>query len=450
MEEIIMDYQALYQQKLTTPEQAVKAVKPGDWVDYGWCTNHPVALDKALAARKDELTDVKVRGGVTMWMPEIAKADDAGDHFTWNSWHCSGVDRKIIGKGMGFFAPMRYSELPRFYRENISVDVAMIQVTPMDSHGNFSYALAASHLADMLEKAKVIILEVNHNLPWVYGLTGSEINIADVDYVVEGDNPAVAQLGGGGEPTDVDRAVAKLIVEQIPNGACLQLGIGGMPNTVGSMIAQSDLKDLGVHTEMYVDGFVDMALAGKLTGRNKALDKGRQVYAFAAGTQKLYDYVDRNPAVMAAPVDYTNDVRVLAQLDNFISINNAIDMDLFGQVNAESAGLKHISGTGGQLDFVMGAYLSKGGKSFICMSSTVTGKDGSVKSRIVPTLTPGSIATDPRSCVQYIVTEHGMINLKGLSTWERAEAIISIAAPQFREQLIQDAEKMGIWRRSSK
>lgn len=445
-----MDYQALYQQKLTTAAQAVKAVKSGDWVDYGWCTNHPVALDKALADRKDELTDVKVRGGVTMWMPEIAKADDAGEHFTWNSWHCSGIDRKIIGKGMGFFAPMRYSELPRFYRENVTVDVAMIQVTPMDSHGNFSYALAASHLADMLDKAKVIIVEVNQNLPWVYGLTGCEINIADVDYVVEGDNPAVAQLGGGGEPTDVDRAVAKLIVEQIPNGACLQLGIGGMPNTVGSMIAQSDLKDLGVHTEMYVDGFVDMALAGKLTGRNKALDKGRQVYAFAAGTQKLYDYVDRNPAVMAAPVDYTNDVRVLAQLDNFISINNAIDMDLFGQVNAESAGLKHISGTGGQLDFVMGAYLSKGGKSFICMSSTVTGKDGSVKSRIVPTLTPGSIATDPRSCVQYIVTEHGMINLKGLSTWERAEAIISIADPQFREQLIQDAQQMGIWRRSNR
>ena len=445
-----MDYQAMYQQKLTTAAQAVKAVKSGDWVDYGWCTNHPVILDKALAERKDELKDVKVRGGVTMWMPEIAKADDAGEHFTWNSWHCSGIDRKIIGKGMGFFAPMRYSELPRFYRENVSVDVAMIQVTPMDSHGNFSYALAASHLADMLDKAKIIILEVNQNMPWVYGLTGSEINIADVDYVVEGDNPAVAQLGGGGEPTDVDRAVAKLIVEQIPNGACLQLGIGGMPNTVGSMIAQSDLKDLGVHTEMYVDGFVDMAMAGKLTGRSKNLDKGRQVYAFAAGTQKLYDYVNRNPDVMAAPVDYTNDVRVLAQLDNFISINNAIDMDLFGQVNAESAGLKHISGTGGQLDFVMGAYLSKGGKSFICMSSTVTGKDGSMKSRIVPTLTPGSIATDPRSCVHYIVTEYGMVNLKGLSTWERAEALISIAHPDFRDQLVRDAEKMNIWRKSNK
>lgn len=445
-----MDYQAMYQQKLTTAEEAVKVVKSGDWVDYGWCTNHPIALDKALAARKDELRDVKVRGGVTMWMPEIAKAEDAGEHFTWNSWHCSGIDRKIMTKGMGFFSPMRYSELPRFYRENLTVDVAMLQVTPMDSHGNFSFALAASHLADMLEKAKVIILEVNKNMPWVYGLTGCEINIKDVDYVVEGDNPEVAQLGGGGEPTAVDKAVAELIVPQIPNGACLQLGIGGMPNTIGAMIAQSDLKDLGVHTEMYVDGFVDMAMAGKLTGKNKALDKGRQVYAFAAGSKKLYDYVDRNPDVMAAPVDYTNDVRVLAQLDNFISINNAIDLDLFGQVNAESAGLKHISGTGGQLDFVMGAYLSKGGKSFICMSSTVTGKDGTVKSRIVPTLTPGSICTDPRSCVHYIVTEYGMVNLKGLSTWERAEALISIAHPDFREQLIQDAEKMHIWRRSNK
>ena len=445
-----MDYKGLYQQKLTSAEEAVKVVQSGDWVDYGWCTNHPVSLDKALAARKDELTDVKIRGGVTMWMPEVAKAEDAGDHFTWHSWHCSGLDRKVISKGCGFFIPMRYSELPRFYRENVDVDVAMIQVTPMDKHGNFSYALAASHLADMLDKAKVIILEVNENLPWIYGLTGSEINIKDVDMVVEGENPPVAQLGGGGEPTEVDKAVANLVVPEIPDGACLQLGIGGMPNTIGSMIAQSDLKDLSVHTEMYVDGFVDMAEAGKITGRNKALDKGRQVFAFAAGSQRMYDYMDRNPDVMAAPVDYTNDVHVISQIDNFVSINNAIDMDLFGQVNAESAGLKHISGTGGQLDFAMGAYLSKGGKSFICMSSTVTGKDGSVKSRIVPTLTNGSIATDPRSCVHYIVTEYGMVNMKGLSTWERAEQIINIAHPDFRDQLIKDAEKMGIWRRSNK
>ena len=446
-----MDYTALYQQKLTTADQAVKVIKSGDCVDYGWCTNHPVALDKALAARKDELHDVKVRGGVTMWMPEVCKADDAGDHFTWNSWHCSGLDRKIIGKGMGYFGPMRYSELPRFYRDgNATTDVAMIQVTPMDAHGNFSFAVSASHIGDMLEHAKKIIVEVNQNMPWVYGLTGTEINIRDVDMVVEGENPAVAAMGAGAPPTDVDRKVAEMIVKEIPNGACLQLGIGGMPNTVGSLIAESDLKDLGVHTEMYVDAFVDIAKAGKITGRNKNVDRGRQVYAFAAGTQKLYDYIKENPDVMAAPVDYTNDVQIIAKLDNFISINNAVDMDLFGQVNAESAGIKHISGTGGQLDFVMGAYLSKGGKSFICMSSTMTAKDGTVKSRIVPTLTNGSIVTDPRSCAHYIVTEYGMVNLKGMSTWERSEALIGIAHPDFRDELIKSAEAMHIWRKSNK
>ena len=447
-----MNVQELYQQKLTTAEEAVKVVKSGDWVDYSWCCNHPVALDKALAARKDELYDVKIRGGVTMWMPEVCKADDAGDHFTWNSWHCSGLDRKIIGKGMGYFGPMRYSELPRFYRDgNATTDVAMIQVTPMDAHGNFSFAVSASHIGDMLEHAKKIIVEVNQNMPWVYGLTGTEINIRDVDMVVEGENPAVAAMGAGAPPTDVDRKVAEMIVKEIPNGACLQLGIGGMPNTVGSLIAESDLKDLGVHTEMYVDAFVDIAKAGKITGRNKNVDRGRQVYAFAAGTQKLYDYIKENPDVMAAPVDYTNDVQVIAKLDNFISINNAVDMDLFGQVNAESAGIKHISGAGGQLDFVLGAYLSKGGKSFICLSSTFFNKKtGQNESRIRPTLHPGSVVTDTRANTDYLVTEYGVARLKGLTAWERAEALINIAHPDFREQLIADAEKMGLWRKSSK
>ncbi|MBR0306876.1 MAG: butyryl-CoA:acetate CoA-transferase, partial [Lachnospiraceae bacterium] len=249
---------------------------------------------------------------------------------------------------------------------------------------------------------------------------------------------------------EIDEAVAQLIVPEIPDKACLQLGIGGMPNAVGSLIAQSDLKDLGVHTEMYVDAFVDISNAGKITGLHKAHNKGRQVYTFAAGTKKLYDFIDGNPEMMAAPVDYVNDIRVISQLDNFMSINNAVEVDLFGQVASETAGTRHISGAGGQLDFVLGAYLSKGGKSFICCSSTVQNKDGSLKSRIKPFVTPGGIVTCTRANTQYVVTEYGIVNLKGTSTWQRAEKLISIAHPDFRDELIAEAEKMNIWCPSNK
>ena len=300
------------------------------------------------------------------------------------------------------------------------------------------------------EGAEKIIVEVNKNMPRCLGGYEEGIHISKVDYIVEGDNPPIGELGGGGAATEVDQAVAKLIVEEIPDGACLQLGIGGMPNAVGSLIAESDLKDLGVHTEMYVDAFVDIARAGKINGSRKNIDRFRQTFAFGAGTQKMYDYINDNPELMSAPVDYTNDVRTISKLDNFISINNAVDVDLFGQVNAESAGLKHISGAGGQLDFVMGAYLSRGGKSFICCSSTFTNKKGEVESRIVPTLAPGSIVTDTRANIHYLVTEYGKVNLKGLSTWEKTEKIISVAHPDFRDDLIKEAEKMKIWRRSNK
>ena len=445
-----MDYQALYQSKLTTAENAVKGIKSGDWVDYGWSTCTPVALDKALAARADELTDVKIRGGILMWVPEIAKVDNAPEHFSWNSWHMSGIERKMIAQGMAYYAPIRYSELPRYYREHIIPDdYALIQVAPMDEHGYFSFGPNASHLKAICETSKHVVVEVNRNMPRCLGGFEDAIHISQVDMIVESDTE-MPQMGSGGEPTEVDKAVAKLIVEEIPNGACLQLGIGGMPNTVGSMIAESDLKDLGVHTEMYVDAFVDISRAGKINGSKKAIDRGRQVFAFGAGTQKLYDFVNDNPECMSAPVSYTNDARTIAQIDNFISINNIVDVDLFGQMNAESAGIKQISGAGGQLDFVLGAYLSKGGKSFICCSSTFKKKDGTLESRIRPTLENGSVVTDARPCAHWFVTEYGKVNLKGLTAWQRAEALISVAHPDFREQLIQEAEKMRIWKRSNK
>lgn len=447
-----MNEKELYQSKLVTAEQAAAVVKSGDWVDYGWCVTMPVAVDKALAKRMPELHDVNFRGGVLAWQPAIFQIEHPEEHLTWNSWHMGGAERKAIAQGYSYYIPLRYSELPRYYMDmQTPVDVAVMQVAPMDKHGYFNFGPSASHMAAVCARAKKVIVEVNQNMPVCLGGFENGIHISNVDMVVEGENPPITELGGGGAATEVDEAVAKLIVEEIPNGACLQLGIGGMPNAVGSLIAQSDLKDLGVHTEMYVDAFVDIAKAGKITGLHKNLDRGRQVYAFAAGTKKLYDYLDGNPECMSAPVSYTNDVRTISAIDNFISINNAVDVDLFGQVNAETAGLRQISGAGGQLDFVLGAYLSKGGKSFICVSSTfMNKKTGKLESRIVPTLANGSIVTDTRANVHYIVTEYGKVNLKGLSSWQRAEALISIAHPQFRDELIAEAEKMHIWRRSNK
>lgn len=446
-----MDFSQEYQSKLKTADEAVKVVQSGDWVDYGWCTGTPDALDRALARRTDELRDVKVRGGILLKPLAIFEREDAGEHFCWNSWHMGGLERKLIARGCAYYSPLRYSELPRYYRENIQPDdVAMFVVAPMDKHGYFNFGPNASHLMAICETAKHIIVEVNENMPRCLGGMEEGIHISQVDAIVEGENPAIGELGGGGPATDIDKAVAKLIVDEIPNGACLQLGIGGMPNAVGSLIAESDLKDLGVHTEMYVDAFVDIARAGKINGSKKNIDRFRQTYAFGAGTKKMYYYLDENPELMSAPVDYTNDVRNIAKLDNFISINNAVDFDLFGQINAESAGTKHISGAGGQLDFVMGAYMSHGGKSIVCCSSTFTRKDGTVESRIQPTLAPGSIVTDTRANTHYLVTEYGKVCLKGLSTWERTEKIISIAHPDFRDWLIEEADKMHIWRRSNK
>ncbi len=445
-----MDYLKEYRQKLVSAKQAVELIQSGDWVDYGWCVNTVDALDRALAKRTDQLTDVNLRGGILLKPLAIFEREDAGEHFTWNSWHMSGIERKMAARGYAYYAPLRYSELPRYYREfERSEDVAMFQAAPMDEHGFFNFGPNASHLGAMCERAKHVIVEVNQNMPRCLGGTECGVHISDVTYIVEGENPPISELGAG-TATEVDQAVANLIVEEIPNGACLQLGIGGMPNAVGALIAESDLKDLGVHTEMYVDAFVDIARAGKINGMKKSIDRGRQVYAFGAGTKKMYDYMDENPELMSAPVDYTNDIRSIAALDHFISINNAVDIDLFGQVNAESAGIRHISGAGGQQDFVLGAYLSNGGKSFICLSSTFKGKDGTLKSRIRPTLEHGSIVTDTRANVHYVVTEYGKVNVKGLSVWQKAEALISIAHPEFREELVKEAEKMKIWRRSNK
>ncbi|UFS71454.1 butyryl-CoA:acetate CoA-transferase [Geomonas sp. RF6] len=435
-----------YRQKLVSAEKAARVVKSGEWVDYGFGLGHPVATDVALAARAEELTGVRVRGGITMWMPAICSIPEASKHFSWNTWHCSAIDRRIIEAGCGCYSPMRYSELPRYYRQNLHVDTAIFQVAPMDEEGYFNFGTQCSHLMAVCDRARNIIVEVNELMPCCIGGPEQRIHLSRVRYVVEGDNPPLTELPRSAV-TDADRKVAELIMGEIGDGASLQLGIGGMPAAVGMLIGESGLADLGVHTELYTDAFMDLALSGKINGSRKNIDRGRQVLTFALGTRNLYEYMHNNPELLSRSVEYTNDARTLAMLDNVVSINGALEIDLFGQASSESCGTRQISGSGGQLDFVAGAYLSKGGKSFICLSSTYQ-KSGKTTSRIVPTLACGSNVTAPRSTVHWVVTEFGKVNLKGLSTWERAEALISIAHPDFREDLVQAAAEMKIWRSS--
>lgn len=441
-----MNHAREYRQKLATPEQAVKIIKSGDWVDYGFCQTVCAALDKALAARKDELTDVKIRGGLALRPLEILRADPERNVFTYSSWHFSGYERQMHDAGLCSYIPMIYRNKPHFYRRFLDVDVAMLQVAPMDEHGYFNFSASNSASRAIVDKAKVVIVEVNDKLPKALGGREECVHISEVNYVVEVNHPDLIELPAAA-PNEVDKTIAKMIVETIQDGSTIQLGIGGLPNTVGELIAQTDLKDLGIHTEMLVDAYLSMYKAGKITNRRKNIDQGKGVWTFAAGSKELYAWMNNNPGLASYPVDYTNSPEVISKIDNMVAINNCVCVDLYGQISSESAGTRHVSGTGGQLDFLTGVSTAKGGKGFICFSSTFTDKKtGELKSRVVPSLLAGEIVTSPRTQAHYLVSEWGMVNVAGRSTWERAELIISLAHPMFREALIKEAEKMNIWR----
>jgi acyl-CoA hydrolase len=288
------------------------------------------------------------------------------------------------------------------------------------------------------ERARIVIVETNRRLPYVFGeQTG--IHVSEVDLILEGDDDAPPELPNP-PVRNVDAAVGRLIASDIDDGDCLQIGIGAMPNAVCALLLESGVQDLGVHTEMMTDGLADLYKAGRIPGARKQLNPGKLVYTFALGSQELYATLDRNPDMHCCPVDYTNLPHIIMQNDHVVSINNTTQIDLQGQAASESDGHRHISGTGGQLQFVRGAYASKGGRSFICLTSTYD-KRGERRSRIVLDLTPGNIVTTPRSDVMYGVTEYGMVNLKGKSVAERAHAIIGIAHPDFREDLERQAHE---------
>ena len=443
-----MNIYAQYKRKLRTPEHAVQIVKSGDWVDYGTSLGFPMLLDAALAKRKEELFDVKIRGNLLFGPIQAVECDPERQHFYYNSWHCSDYERDLCDKGLCNYIPMVFRNVVPFYRHFLTVNVAMLAVTPMDKHGYFNLSCSTGVARGILDKADVVILEVNEHLPWINGGFDEVIHISDVDYIVEGEHPPLPELPEVA-PDAADEKIAQLILPYIPDGATLQLGIGTMPSAIGQMICDSDLKDLGMHTELCSDAYVDLYESGKLTNKRKAIHKGKGMTGIAFGSKRLYEWIDRNPGVSIAPLEYVNSPETIAKHENMISINSCISVDLYGQVCAESAGTRHISGTGGQLDYMTGTAMAKGGKGFICMESTFTDKKGVKHSCILPRF-HGDIITDPRSQAHFIVTEYGCVNLAGCSTWERTERLISIAHPYFREELIKAAEEQKIWRGSNK
>ena len=428
--------------KLLSADEAAALVKSGDWVDYGAAVGQPDLFDAALARRKDALRGVRIRACLSMAPRAVLDADPTGEHFLWFNWHFSGIERGHATDGRCSYIPMNFGEAPGYYRRFIDpIDVVCIKTAPMDSHGHFNFGGAVANTKAITERAKVLVVETCEAMPYVYGSQAS-VHVSEVDHVIDGGRGALPELRNP-PVSEADRKVAALIAAEIEDGSCLQIGIGGMPNAVCLALKDAGVRDLGIHTEMFVDGMVDLIESGVVNGARKVLDPGQAVFTFAAGSRRMYDFIDRNPAVQSHPVDYTNSPETIQRNERVISVNNTTQIDLQGQVASESDGHRHLTGTGGQLQFVRGAYASKGGKSFICLSSTWE-KRGERRSRVVSTLTPGNVVTTPRTDVMYVVTEYGIVNLKGRSVAERAKALIGLAHPDFREGLEREARELRL------
>ncbi|BFL40467.1 Propionyl-CoA:succinate CoA transferase [uncultured Butyricicoccus sp.] len=420
------DWRAIYQSKLTTAEEAVKHIPNHCRVFFGHGANEPLVLTDALVANYEQYEDVEICHWVPMGKGEYTQPKMKG-HLNYNGLFLGPVTRASVNEGRADYTPFYFHQSPRFFTDGtFPIDVALVSLTPPDEHGFCSFGVSVGGTKPAALSAKMVIAQINDQMPRTMG--DSFIHVSQITYAVEASRP-LPELGGG-KIGPVEEAIGRNCASLIEDGSTLQLGIGSIPDAVLKFLG--DKKDLGIHSEMFSDGVVDLYEQGVITGAAKTENKGKMVAAFLMGSKKLYDFVDNNPDVMMLTVDYVNDPVVVSRQNKMVSINSCLQVDFNGQVNSESMGINQFSGIGGQLDYVRGASMCPNGKSILAMPSTA--KHGTI-SRIVPVFEPGTTVTTTRTDVHYIVTEYGVANLRGKSLRERARLLINIAHPDFRDEL---------------
>lgn len=429
-------YAAVYREKLITAEDAVASFADGGLLIYGTGQAEPPALLWAFAnrLREGDLKKLRIFSSFALQTAmDSVLALDLSDAVERCSGFVGSGERGLVQVGLNYYLPNHLHQLPRLIREHMAVDVCATTVSPMDRAGYFTFGVANDFISTAARCAKRLFVEVNEYMPRVHG--DSRIHISEVSAVVENHAP-LCEIARS-TPGPVDNIIGQTIADMVPDGATIQIGIGELPAAVCAFLRNR--KDLGIHTEFLCAPMVDLIKAGAVTGAKKTLHPRRHLFTVALGDPEMLDFMHDNPAFESYPVSYTNHPAVIAQNDNMMSINSVIEVDLSGQCNAEFLGGHQFSGSGGQLDFVRGAYDSKGGKSILAFHSTA--KNGTV-SRIVPRLSENAIVTTPRNDTHYLVTEFGIANLKGKSTRDRALAIIDLAHPTFRDELLRAAEDM--------
>jgi acetyl-CoA hydrolase len=428
-----MSWTDQYKQKVVTPAEAIKAVKSGDRIFLTGNCSVPNIILSALVDRAPELKDVEICQALTIGSADYVSPEMEG-HLRVNTMFISHNIREAVQNGRADFTPVLLSEFPLLFKDKLlPLNVAFVHLSPPDPHGYCSYGLEVGLSKTPAESADIIIAEVNEQMPRTLG--DSFIHVSALDYIVPVDYPLPELPMGDGKPSDTVKKIAGYIAELIPDEATMQMGIGAIPDAVLQYLF--DKKDLGIHTELFSDGVIDLVEAGVLTNSKKTLHPGKIVVGFILGTKRLYDWVHNNPLIEFLRTEYINDPFVISQNHRMVAVNSAIEIDLTGQICADSIGTKLYSGVGGQLDFIYGASRSKGGVPIIAVPSTA--KDFS---RIVPTLKKGAGVVTTRNHIHYVVTEYGVADLYGKTIHERAQSLIDVAHPQYREELTKEAKAL--------